>query len=36
MWKRKLIVLEAFFPDYEALAKRLDTVKAALAGLKIQ
>ena len=36
MWKRKLIVLEAFFPDDEALAKRLDTVKAALAGLAIQ
>ena len=34
--KKKLIVLEAFFPDEEALAKRLDIVKAALSGLAIE
>ena len=34
--KKELVVLEAFFPDEEALARRLDTVKAALSGLAVE
>jgi len=36
VWRKQLLVLEAFFPDAAALEKRLEAVLAALTGLEVK